>query len=164
MCYARRTSNTWEYDLARSPAVVSVSAITSASAAVTVGLPEGTAEAVSVVLLAAAFVGAGVLHFVKPRLFEAIVPPSLPAPRLLVYVSGVAEVAGGLGLLVPALRPLAGWGLAALLVAVFPANVHMARQSQRFRRVAPRWALLARLPLQAVLIAWVLWASGAWAP
>ena len=132
--------------------------------AAVVGLPEGTARAVSVVLLAAAFVGAGVLHFVKPRLFEAIVPPSLPAPRLLVYVSGVAEVAGGLGLLVPALRPLAGWGLAVLLVAVFPANVHMVRQSQRFRRVAPRWALLARLPLQLVLIAWVLWASGAWAP
>ena len=130
-----------------------------ASAAAVVGLPEGTARAVSVVLLAAAFVGAGVLHLVRPRMFEAIVPPSLPAPRLLVWVSGVAEVAGGLGLLVPALRTWAGWGLAALLVAVFPANVYMARQSERFRRIAPRWALWARLPLQAVLIAWVLWAA-----
>ena len=124
-----------------------------------VGLPDGAAQAASVVVLAAAFVGAGVLHFVKPRVFEAIVPPSLPAPRLLVYLSGVAEVAGGLGLLVPALRPWAGWGLAALLVAVFPANVFMARQADRFRRVAPRWALWARLPLQAVLVVWVLWAS-----
>ena len=130
--------------------------------AAVVGLPDGTAQAVSVVVLAAAFVGAGVLHFVKPRLFEAIVPPSLPAPRLMVYVSGAAEILGGLGLLAPALRVWAGWGLAALLVAVFPANVLMARQSERFRRVAPRWALWARLPLQAVLIAWVLWASGAW--
>ena len=127
------------------------------------GLPASTPQAVSVVALAAAFVGAGALHFLRPRVFEAIVPPSLPAPRLLVYVSGVAEVAGGLGLLVPALRAWAGWGLAALLVAVFPANVFMARQSGRFRRVAPAWALWARLPLQAVLIAWVLWASGAWA-
>lgn len=131
----------------------------SGALAAVVGLPEGTAQAVSVVLLAVAFVGAGVLHLVRPRMFEAIVPPSLPAPRLLVYVSGVAEVAGGLGLLVPALRTWAGWGLAALLVAVFPANVHMARQSERFRRIAPRWLLLARLPLQAVLIAWVLWAA-----
>ena len=123
------------------------------------GLPSGTAQAVSVVLLAAAFVGAGVLHLVKPRMFEAIVPPALPAPRLLVYLSGVAEMLGGVGLLVPALRTWAGWGLAALLVAVFPANLYMARQSDRFARLAPRWLLLARLPLQAVLIAWVLWAA-----
>lgn len=127
--------------------------------AIVVGLPDGAAQAVSVVLLAAAFACAGVLHFVRPRMFEAIVPPSLPAPRLLVYVSGVAEVAGGLGLLVPSLRVWAGWGLAALLVAVFPANVYMARQAPRFRRIAPRWALMLRLPLQLVLIAWVLWAA-----
>ena len=123
------------------------------------GLPDGAAQAVSVVALALAFVGAGVLHLVRPRLFEAIVPPSLPAPRLLVYLSGVAEILGGAGLLVPALRVWAGWGLAALLVAVFPANLYMARQSERFARLAPRWLLLARLPLQAVLIAWVLWAA-----
>ena len=123
------------------------------------GLPDGVAQAASVVLLAAVFVGAGVLHFVKPRVFEAIVPPSLPAPRLLVYLSGVAEVLGGAGLLVPALRVWAGWGLAALLVAVFPANLYMAQRSDRFARLAPRWLLLARLPLQAVLIVWVLWAS-----
>ena len=123
------------------------------------GLPASGPRAASVVLLAALFVGAGVLHFVKPRMFEAIVPPSLPSPRALVLVSGAAEVLGGIGLLVPDLRAWAGWGLAALLVAVFPANVLMARQSERFRRIAPRWALLARLPLQVVLIAWVLWAS-----
>ncbi len=123
------------------------------------GLPDSPAQAASVVLLAVAFIGAGVLHLVKPRLFEAIVPPSLPAPRLLVYLSGVAEVLGGAGLLVPGTRVWAGWGLAALLVAVFPANLYMARQSERFARLAPRWLLLARLPLQAVLIAWVLWAA-----
>ncbi len=123
------------------------------------GLPDGTAQAVSVVALAAAFVGAGVLHFVKPRMFEAIVPPSLPSPRLLVYLSGVAEILGGVGLLIPGLREWAGWGLAALLVAVFPANLYMAQRSDRFARLAPRWLLLARLPLQAVLIAWVLWAA-----
>lgn len=124
-----------------------------------VGLPEDPARAASVVLLAAAFVGAGVLHFVRPRVFMAIVPPALPWPRALVLISGAAEILGGLGLLLEPVRPWAGWGLVALLVAVFPANVYMAREHERFARVAPRWALLARLPLQAVLIAWTLWAS-----
>ncbi|PAP80762.1 hypothetical protein B1759_05150 [Rubrivirga sp. SAORIC476] len=113
----------------------------------------------SSILLASVFIGTGLLHFLKPRMFEAIVPPSLPAPRALVLISGAAEILGGLGLLVPAVRPWAGWGLVALLVAVFPANLYMARESERFRRLAPRWLLLARLPLQLVLIAWVLWAS-----
>lgn len=126
--------------------------------AAVLGLPDGPAQAASLVLLAVVFVGAGVLHVVKPRLFEAIVPPSLPWPRALVLVSGVAEVLGGVGLLVPAVRPWAGWGLILLLIAVFPANLYMARESDRFRLV-PRWALLLRLPLQAVLIAWVYWAS-----
>ena len=124
-----------------------------------IGLPEGGLRAASVVVLAAAFVGAGVLHFVRPHVFEAIVPPVLPAPRLLVLVSGAAEVLGGLGLLVPSVRPWAGWGLVALLVAVFPANVYMATAAERFSGVAPAWALWARLPLQAVLVAWVVWAS-----
>ena len=122
-------------------------------------LPADAVRAVSLVALAVAFVGAGVFHFVRPRVFEAIVPPSLPSPRLLVLVSGAAEILGGLGLLIEPVRPWAGWGLAALLVAVFPANLYMARESERFARVAPRWALLVRLPLQLVLIAWVLWAS-----
>ena len=121
-------------------------------------LPDSTLRAVSLVLLAAAFVGAGVLHLVRPQFFEAIVPPALPSPRALVLISGVAEILGGIGLLVPALRPWAGWGLAALLVAVFPANLYMAQEWERFRAV-PRWALMARLPLQLVLIAWVLWAA-----
>ena len=123
-----------------------------------------TPRGVSLVVLAAAFVGAGVLHFVRPRMFEAIVPRWLPAPRALVLLSGAAEIAGGVGLLVPGLRVAAAWGLAALLVAVFPANVEMARHAERFASVAPRWALWARLPLQAVLIAWVLWAGGVVSP
>jgi uncharacterized membrane protein len=124
-----------------------------------VSLPDGTWKAVSVVVLAVLFVGAGVMHFVKPRLFERIVPPALPAPRALVLVSGVAEILGGIGLLVEPLRLWAGWGLVALLIAVFPANLYMAREWERFESLAPRWALILRLPLQVVLIAWVLWAS-----
>ena len=69
-------------------------------------------------------------------------------------LSGIAEIAGAIGLLVPALRPAAGWGLIALLICVFPANIHMAMQPQKFPEFTP-WMLWARLPLQLVFIAWV---------
>ncbi len=101
------------------------------------------------------YVGAGVLHVVAPGPYLAIVPPWLPAPALLVALSGVAEVAGGLGVLSPwpRVRRWAGWGLVALLVAVYPANVHMATAGSA-------WWLWARLPLQGALVAWALHASG----
>ncbi len=114
-------------------------------------------------LLALIFGAAGVMHFVTPRVFEAIVPPWLPAwmpsARVLVYVSGVAEIAGALGLLFPATRVLAAWGLIALLVAVFPANVQMLMDA-RARDAAAWWvlALWIRLPLQPLLI-WFVWRS-----
>lgn len=103
---------------------------------------------------------AGLAHFVMPSFFETIVPPWLPdwlpSPRALVYLSGVAELAGGLGVLVPSLRVVAGWGLLALLIAVFPANVHMLREA--LANGSSTWWLLAltvRLPLQALLLWWV---------
>jgi uncharacterized membrane protein len=105
-------------------------------------------------LLAAFFIGAGVNHFVSPRYYEAIVPPSLKdSAKRVVDVSGVAEIAGGLGVLVPSTRRVSGLGLIALLLAVFPANVYMAREPERFKRV-PRWALYARLPLQPLMMLW----------
>lgn len=104
--------------------------------------------------LALLFVGAGVLHFVRPEIFERIVPPALPAPRLLVLLSGVAEVAGGLGLLLPATRRGAAWGLLALLVAVFPANVYMVGLAEALH--LPAWVLWARLPVQPLLM-WAVW-------
>ena len=123
-------------------------------------LPDDRARAVALVGLAAFFAFTGVMHFARPRMFEAIVPPGLPAPGALVALSGAAEILGGVGLLVPATRVLAAWGLLALLLAVFPANVFMARHAERFRRIAPAWALWARLPLQPVLMAVVAWAAG----
>jgi len=111
-------------------------------------------------LAAVVFVGAGLNHFRSMPFYERIVPPSLPRPRLLVAVSGVAEVLGGLGLLVPPLRRAAGWGLIALLLAVLPANIYMATSGDPHVTLnLPRWALVLRLPLQAVLIAWVERAS-----
>jgi uncharacterized membrane protein len=111
----------------------------------------------SIYLIALIFGAAGTAHLVWPAAFARIVPPYLPAPRTLVYVSGVAELLGALGLLVPGLRGYAGWGLILLLLAVLPANVHMALYPTDFERL-PAWALHLRLPLQFVLIGWIYWA------
>jgi uncharacterized membrane protein len=116
-------------------------------------------------LTGAAFITTGTLHFLIPRTYEAIMPDYLPAHRELVLASGAAELAGGAGLLADRTARLAGLWLIATLVAVFPANVHMALHPERYRRI-PRWALYARLPLQAVIIAQVARCAGpaAWAP
>lgn len=104
-------------------------------------------------LLGWIFIAAGVNHFVIPRAYERIVPPGIGDAGRLVAASGVAEIAGGLGVLLPPTRRPAGMGLVALLVAVFPANLHMARNPEDFPRIPP-WALLARLPLQPLMIWW----------
>ena len=105
--------------------------------------------------LALLFVTIGVLHFVAPAFFLAIVPPWVPEPALAVTASGVAEIAGGVGLLFNRTRRLAGWGLLLLLVAVFPANVHMLQQALASDPPASSlWlaVLWLRLPLQPLLM------------
>jgi uncharacterized membrane protein len=100
-------------------------------------------------------VGAGANHFIAPDAYVGMMPAALPAPLTLVYVSGIAEMLGGLGLILPATRKLAAWGLVALFIAVFPANLNMAINHLPLGTTAvPTWALWARLPLQVVLIAW----------
>ncbi len=98
------------------------------------------------------------MHFIITPTYASIVPDYLPAHRELVLASGVAEIAGGLGALHPRTRRAAGWWLAATLLAVFPANVDMALQADRYQSIPP-WALYARLPLQGLFIAWALWAT-----
>ena len=107
------------------------------------------------------------MHLVRPEVFEGIVPRMLPNRRALVYVSGVAELLCAAGLLVPATRRPAGYASAALLVAVFPANVQMSvahgRRAQRRGDPASRAsfaATLARLPLQVPMIRTALRAAG----
>lgn len=101
------------------------------------------------------FIAAGILHFVFPAEYRAIMPPYLPAPATLVAVSGLAEIAGGAGLLIPRWRQAAGIGVVVLLLAVFPANVEMLRQFRARGVTAPLETLLwLRLPFQAVLIWW----------
>ncbi|MDF9746815.1 DoxX family protein [Natrinema salsiterrestre] len=113
-------------------------------------------------LMGPAYVVAGALHFVVPELYVQIVPPILPAALALVYLSGLAEMAVGVGLLIPRTRRRAAWATVALLVAIFPANVYMATHGVVIEG-APgggdpsdlvRWG---RLPLQGVLILWALW-------
>ncbi|HVG44988.1 MAG TPA: hypothetical protein VM890_09665 [Longimicrobium sp.] len=107
--------------------------------------------------IAALFVVAGVLHFVIPGSYEAIVPRFLPARRFLVYLSGACELAGGAGLLVPRTRRAAALGLVALLAAVFPANVQMLAAAAAVGKPGWQVALLClRLPLQFVLM-WIIW-------
>jgi len=109
--------------------------------------------------LAAFFAFAGAMHFVRPRFYEAIVPPAVGNEREVVIVSGLAELAGAAAVLHPRSRRLGRWCLLALLVAVFPANVHMAVNPEQIRgldlRRVPRWALWARLPLQPLAMLWV---------
>ena len=107
-------------------------------------------------LLARVFAGpvmiaAGINHFVMPRTYEAIMPDALPAHRELVLLSGLAEALGGAGTLHPATRRAAGWWLIAVLIAVLPANVHMALHPERYPQLPPA-ALVLRLPLQVVML------------
>lgn len=107
-------------------------------------------------LLTVGMVSVGVMHFTNPAFFEAIVPPMLGDARLLVSVSGVFEVLGGLGLILPQTRRAAAWGLILLFIAVFPANIYMAVegiQPDPNVTVEP-WMAWARLPFQFVFIAW----------
>lgn len=110
-------------------------------------------------LLAGFFLAAGTMHFVVPRAYEAMMPPSLPRHREAVVVSGIAEIAGGLAVIPPGGRRIARWWLLGLLLAVFPANVHMAVNPEQVRGLdlnrIPRWALWARLPLQPLAMLWV---------
>lgn len=109
------------------------------------------------------YVVAGLAHFVAPGVYAQVVPPIFPRPVLLVYLSGVAEVVLGLGVMHPRTRRVAAWGLILLLVAIFPANLYMATNDVVLEGV-PAWAetpsdaaTWARLPFQLVLIAWAGW-------
>jgi uncharacterized membrane protein len=103
-------------------------------------------------------IGVGISHFVLTPFFTRIVPPMLPAPRLLVWVSGIAEVLLGVGLLLPITRRYAALGSIALLLAVYPANIYMALAWQQFTDIVPSlWFHLVRLPLQFVMIGVAYW-------
>lgn len=110
------------------------------------------------VILAISIIVVGILHFAIPSPFIKIVPSLLPAPRTLVYVSGFFEILGGIGLLIPFVSRAAAWGLIALFIAVFPANINMAVNHIHLQGVPDSpWFQVFRLPFQGVLIAWAWW-------
>jgi uncharacterized membrane protein len=110
-------------------------------------------------LAALFFLVAGANHFRSPEIYLGMMPPWLPWPEALNYLSGAAEMLGGIGLLWAPVRRLAGWGLIALLIAVFPANVHVALQGQMPGLEVSPLMLWLRLPFQALFIAWVWWVA-----
>jgi len=119
-----------------------------------------TSQKIGLTLAAVLYVVAGALHFVQTDTYLKIMPPYIPWHMALVRISGVCEVLGGVGLLLPQTRRAAAWGLIALLIAVFPANVYMAANpiEAGAATIAPilRWG---RLPLQVLLGWWLLWCT-----
>jgi uncharacterized membrane protein len=99
------------------------------------------------------YVVAGIGHFIVTSAYMHIMPDYLPAHRELVLLSGAAEIAGGLGVMVPQTRRAAAWGLVVLLIVVMPANVWMAQHPERYANI-PLWAIWLRLPLQVPLVWW----------
>ncbi|MBZ4416264.1 DoxX family membrane protein [Myxococcus sp. RHSTA-1-4] len=109
------------------------------------------------------FIGAGLMHFFMPARYDAMIPPQLPSPRFWVLLSGVFEVAGGLGMLLRRTRRPAAWGLIALLLAILPANIHEAASNSASHVLPfPDWYFWLRIPFQLVYVAWVAWAGGLW--
>jgi uncharacterized membrane protein len=105
------------------------------------------------------------VHLADPRLFLPVMPPFIPQPFACIILSGMAELLGALGLLVPRreIQSAAGWGLLLLLVAVFPANIYMAAAHVRVRGFPQHdWMSWARLPLQPILMFAVSWSTGIW--
>jgi uncharacterized membrane protein len=121
---------------------------------------QGPSKGIVRLLLSGVFISSGVLHFTATKEYLKITPPALPATDMLVYISGVCEVLGGVGLFIPKVRRSAGLGLAALLLAVFPANVYHAMSKVQVASLpnSPIYHII-RLPMQFVLIWAVLWSS-----
>jgi uncharacterized membrane protein len=109
-------------------------------------------------ILAFFFVVAGINHFRSPNFYLKMMPPYIPWHSAMIQISGVAEIALALLALYPRTRRLAGWGLIALLIAVFPANLYMYQNPGLFPNVPPL-TLLIRLPIQGLLIVWAWWVT-----
>ena len=109
---------------------------------------------ISMSLMALFYVIAGINHFRDPGMYLAMMPPYLPAHDALIFLSGLAEVLLGIGLLWPKTRKISAWGIVALLIAIFPANLYMYLIRETAFPNIPEWTLIARLPFQLVLIAW----------
>jgi uncharacterized membrane protein len=111
---------------------------------------------ITLYIMAFFYTFAGIMHFVNPNFFLRIVPPILPMKLMLVYLSGVAEIILGIALIPEATRSLAAWGVIALLLAVFPANIYHFTSKGAGMKI-PMWLLTIRLPIQFALMTWAWW-------
>lgn len=110
------------------------------------------------VILAIAIIFVGATHFIIPNPYVKLIPAQLPYPVSLVYISGFFEILGGIGLLIPPVSRAAAWGLLALFIAVYPANINMAVNHIELPNIPNKpWFQAMRLPFQAVLIIWAWW-------
>ena len=111
-------------------------------------------------VIAGLFLLTGLMHFIRPQVFVNIMPDYIPNHLLMVYLSGVAEILGGIGILFSKTRSMAAWGLILLLLAVFPANINMTVEAIQKQGYWTWWSMatILRLPLQFVLIYWIYWA------
>ena len=116
-------------------------------------LPLGIWRKLVLLGLAGFFINVGVDHFINPEFYLAIMPPSFPLHAEAVYISGFFEILGGVCLLVPRLRKIAGWSLVALLICVYPANIYMALTPEAFPEI-PLSLLYFRLALQFLFFYW----------
>lgn len=104
-------------------------------------------------VMASLYFLAGINHFRSPRIYQKIIPPYLPNPKLINSLSGLAEIILGIGLCFPLTSQFSAWGIIALLIAIFPANLYML-QNEKAALGLPKWLRLLRLPLQGILIYW----------
>src|SRR6185369_3607070 len=118
-----------------------------------------TAKTILLYFMSVFYVFAGVMHFVRPDYYMPMMPPYLPWHLFLIYLSGVAEVVLGIAVLIPSVRSLAAWGIILLLIAIFPANLHIALNNVALFGNPEGAGIFnwIRLPFQAVLIAWAWW-------
>lgn len=115
-------------------------------------------QLVSLLVIGALFVSAGLNHFARPGFYLKITPAFVPWPLALITLSGIFEIIGGVGVLIPRLRRTAAWGLIALLIVVSPLHIDMLVRGDEFPEL-PIWGLVGRLLLQPLLIAWVWWTA-----
>ena len=120
-------------------------------------LPHQKLKAIALITGAMSYIIVGILHFTHEAFFVSMMPPYLSFHVELVWLSGVFEILGGVGLLVPKTRRFSSYGLIALLIAVYPANIHMMRHPELFADVASPLGLYLRMPFQFVFMAWALW-------
>lgn len=111
---------------------------------------------ITLYIMASLYIIAGIYHFVNPKFYLKIMPPYIPWHKTMIYLSGAAEIILGLLLFYPTYSAFAAWGIVALLIAVFPANIYHLTSAKTGKGI-PIWILWLRIPFQGIFILWAWW-------